>query len=104
MLPVLAPGVHVHVHDIFGVHVHVHVHDIFWPFEYLPQWIREGRAWNEVPPPGLLETFLSGSRDYEVVLWSHYLAQRHRDVLAHELPSMLEILDGSIWLRRCEAR
>ena len=44
ILPRLAPG------------VHVHIHDVFWPFEYPHHWLAEGRAWNEqyvaarVPP------------------------------------------------------
>ncbi|MGH8980817.1 MAG: class I SAM-dependent methyltransferase [Acidimicrobiales bacterium] len=87
VLPALAAG------------VYVHVHDIFWPFEYLAHWIREGRAWNEAY---LLQAFLSGSRDYEIVLWNHYLAMRHHDVIARELPAMLANTGGALWMRRRE--
>jgi hypothetical protein len=89
VLPILADG------------VYIHVHDIFWPFEYLAHWIREGRAWNEAY---LLQAFLSGNRDFEVVLWNHYLALRERDVVARELPGILENPGGALWLRRCAAR
>jgi len=76
--------------------VYVHVHDIFWPFEYLPHWVREGRAWNEAY---LLQAYLVGNRDVEIVLWNHYLAMRHADVIAAELPAMLENPGGACWLR-----
>ena len=46
--------------------VHVHVHDIFLPFEYPREWVTRGRRfWNE---QYLLEAFLSCNRDFEVVL------------------------------------
>ena len=85
VLPLLSPG------------VYVHVHDMFWPFEYLPHWIREGRAWNELY---LVHTFLLFNETYEIVLFNHYLAQCHRDVIAAELPAMLENTGGALWLRR----
>lgn len=53
----------------------VHVHDVVWPFEHLPHWIREGGAWNEAY---LLHALLLVSRDFEIVLWNHYLATHHQ--------------------------
>jgi hypothetical protein len=50
ILPILAPG------------VHIHFHDIFYPFEYPRQWVEEGRAWNEAY---LLEAFLSFNSEFE---------------------------------------
>ena len=85
VLPVLAAG------------VHVHVHDVFWPFEYLRHWIEAGRAWNEAY---LLHAFLLFNDAFEIVLWNHYLAVEHRDVIAAELPQMLATPGGAIWLRR----
>ncbi len=85
VLPVLAAG------------VHVHVHDIFWPFEYLRHWVEAGRAWNEAY---LLHAFLLFNDAFEIVLWNHFLAIEHRPVLAAELPAMLETPGGAIWLRR----
>jgi hypothetical protein len=85
VLPILAPG------------VYVHVHDMFWPFEYLAHWIRQGRAWNELY---LVHTFLLFNDTYEIVLFNHYLAQCHHDVIATELPAMLENTGGALWLRR----
>jgi hypothetical protein len=88
VLPVLAGG------------VHVHIHDIFWPFEYLRHWVEAGRAWNEAY---LLHAFLLFNDAFEIVLWNHYLAMEHRDVVAAELPAMLETPGGAIWLRRAAA-
>lgn len=85
VLPSLSPG------------VHVHVHDIFWPFEYLPHWVRAGRAWNEAY---LLRAFLTHNASFEITLWNHYLAVEHRDVIARELPAMLATTGGAMWMRR----
>jgi len=85
VLPVLAAG------------VYVHVHDMFWPFEYLRHWIEEGRAWNECY---LVHAFLLYNDTYQIELFNHYLAQCHREVIAAELPAMLENTGGALWLRR----
>ncbi len=55
ILPGLAPG------------VYVHVHDIFWPFEYPEPWIAEGRAWTETY---LLRAFLQFNSAFRIVLFS----------------------------------
>ena len=89
VLPVLAPG------------VHVHVHDIFWPFEYLRHWVEAGRAWNEAY---LLHAFLLFNDAFEIMLWNHYLALEHRELVEAELPAMLETPGGAIWLRRSRRR
>ena len=85
VLPILAPG------------VTVHVHDIFWPFEYLPHWVLAGRAWNECY---LLRAFLTHNPSFEITLWNHYLAVEHRGVIEAELPQMLETTGGALWMRR----
>jgi predicted O-methyltransferase YrrM len=89
VLPILADG------------VHVHVHDIFWPFEYLRHWVEMGRAWNE---SYLLHAFLLHNHRFEIVLWNHYLAVRHGDVIAAELPEIMENPGGALWLRWRERR
>jgi len=87
VLPVLAPG------------VYVHIHDMFWPFEYLRHWIEEGRAWNECY---LVHAFLLFNDTYQIELFNHYLGQCHREVIAAELPTMLENTGGALWLRRAQ--
>ncbi len=85
VLPILRPG------------VHVHIHDIFWPFEYLRHWVESGRAWNE---SYLLQAFLAFNDAFEIALWNHYLACEHEAAIAAALPRMLENPGGAIWLRR----
>lgn len=85
VLPVLAPG------------VYVHIHDMFWPFEYLRHWIAEGRAWNECY---LVHAFLLYNDTFSIELFNHYLAECHREVIAAELPAMLENTGGALWIRR----
>lgn len=85
VLPILNPG------------VYVHIHDIFWPFEYLRHWVEAGRAWNECY---LLQAFLAFNDAFEIVLWNHYLYCEHEAVMAAALPAMLENPGGAIWLRR----
>ena len=85
VLPVLCAG------------VVVHVHDVFWPFEYLRHWISEGRAWNEAY---LLHAFLMYNDTFEIVLWNHWLATAHPEIVASELPAMLENPGGALWMRR----
>jgi predicted O-methyltransferase YrrM len=85
VLPRLRPG------------VVVHFHDIAWPFEYPRQWIYGGRAFNEAY---LLHAFLMFNPDFEIVLFNSYLAEFHRDEVAHSLPLWAEEVGGSLWLRR----
>jgi hypothetical protein len=85
ILPRLAPGVHVHVHDIFH------------PFEYPRAWIEEGRAWNEIY---LLRAFLQYNSAFEIVLMNTYMEEFHADFFSEHMPLCLENPGGSIWLRR----
>ncbi|MGL6094742.1 MAG: class I SAM-dependent methyltransferase, partial [Fimbriiglobus sp.] len=51
VLPVLKPG------------VLIHVHDIFFPFEYPKEWLFEGRSWNE---NYLVRAFLTHNPAYQI--------------------------------------
>src|SRR6185503_17405195 len=63
VLPVLRPG------------VWVHVHDIFFPHDYPAEWILKRRlALNE---QYLLEAFLSFNREFQVALANHWLTLDH---------------------------
>lgn len=93
VLPRLAPGVVIHVHDIAT------------PFEYPPEWYDEGRAWNEAPA---LRAFLAFNRSFEVLFFCDYLVRFQRDALATHMPLVLRqpkaFAEGnaavSLWLRR----
>lgn len=76
VLPRLAPG------------VLVHVHDIFWPFTYPKRWLEEGRAWNEAY---LLRAMLTEPSALRILAWGSWLAH-------HGLPEFKDA--GSIWLER----
>jgi hypothetical protein len=85
VLPVLAEG------------VYIHIHDIFYPFEYPKHWIDQGIAWNE---QYMLRTFLQDNDRYEIVLFNTFLTHFHRDFFEKAMPLCLENEGGSIWLRK----
>ncbi|MGH3870097.1 MAG: class I SAM-dependent methyltransferase [Pseudonocardiaceae bacterium] len=82
VLPLLSPG------------VLVHVHDIFWPFTYPESWLREGRDWNE---SYLLNALLIDTMRWEIVLFSSWLWQNRIDLVPLNLRNEQP---GSIWIRR----
>lgn len=88
VLPRLAPG------------VAVHVHDIFLPHDYPQQWVLEGWGWNE---QYLLQSFLAFNPAYEVLVANHWLAQTQAQVLAKSIPGYASepAPQGcSLWMRR----
>lgn len=85
VLPVLRPGVHVHIHDIAG------------NFEYPQAWFAEGRAWNE---QYLLRAFLMYNRAFRVELFTSWLSNRHHDFLRERMPLCARGGGGQIWLRK----
>jgi predicted O-methyltransferase YrrM len=84
VLPVVRPG------------VYVHIHDIFWPFEYPRIWIEEGRAWSETY---LLQAFLLFNSSFEIVLFNDWLYKVHNDLVKEQMPALTDA-GGAIWLRR----
>ena len=87
LLPTLRPGVIVHVHDIFS------------PRDYLPQWlVGDIRFWNE---QYLLEAFLTGNDQWEIVAALNWLHHNHYDALRAVAPHLRpEREPGSFYLRR----
>jgi hypothetical protein len=84
-LPRLAPG------------VLVHVHDIFLPFEY-PRRLVEGLGYHWAEQY-LLQAFLAGNDSFEVLLPMHLLAREHTS----DLERLLGVADedaSSFWLLR----
>lgn len=73
----------------------IHVHDIFYPFEYPAEWmIGENRSWNEAYA---LRALLTGNPGYHVLLWNDYAYQRFPD----ETPERLRHQrGGSIWITK----
>ncbi|MEM7165277.1 MAG: class I SAM-dependent methyltransferase [Planctomycetota bacterium] len=85
VLPQLAPG------------VIVHIHDIFWPFEYPEAWLREGRAWNEAY---FVKAFLQFNSAFQMLFFNSYVAQHHREDAEKHVPTFLRNPGGSLWLQR----
>jgi predicted O-methyltransferase YrrM len=88
ILPRLAPG------------VVVHVHDVFLPGDYPEPWVMEGWGWNEVY---LVHAFLAFNAGFEVLAGAQYLLQNHRELLFEAFPGLAEQEargGGALWLRR----
>jgi Methyltransferase domain len=85
VLPRVAPG------------VWIHVHDIGYPFEYPKEWIFEGRSWNEAY---LLRALLTESPIWQIELWVSCLQRLCGHLLNGVLPPGTPFDGGSIWLRR----
>lgn len=86
ILPLLQPG------------VYIHIHDIFFPFEYPIPWLKQGRHWNEA---FLVRAFLSNNTQYEIQLFNHFLGIMHSDKLAALSPRCNDSKGGSLWIRKC---
>jgi predicted O-methyltransferase YrrM len=86
VLPTLAPG------------VVVHVHDIFLPYEYPRKWPEMGLHWAE---QYLLQAFLSGNRDFELLAAVHALCQDRPQAMARLAPTWRDGATASaFWFRR----
>ncbi len=88
ILPALAAG------------VAIHVHDMFYPFEYPQHWIYEGRAWNELY---LMRGFLQYNSNFEILLLNTFMEHFHRPFIEQHMPLCLKNTGGSLWLRKTAA-
>ncbi len=79
----------------------VHVHDIFTPYDYIPEVIiTDRRMWDE---QYLLEAFLCFNRSFEVIAALNWLNREHRDLLTEACPVLVQEQGRepcSLWLRR----
>lgn len=85
VLPALAPG------------VHVHFHDVYYPFEYPQDWLLGGRYWNEAYA---LRAFLSFNACWRIQLFNHYATLAFRDILEQRMPLCLNSPTSSIYIER----
>jgi SAM-dependent methyltransferase/predicted O-methyltransferase YrrM len=88
VLPRLAPG------------VVVHVHDIFLPRDYPREWVvDEHRFWTE---QYLLQAFLAFNAGFEVLWAGSYMCINHSDALQRAFRSFdpATVWPGSFWMRR----
>jgi predicted O-methyltransferase YrrM len=92
VLPRLAPG------------VWVHVHDIFLPYEYPRQLLAASGGFNE---QYLLQAFLTGNHGWEVRLAVHAIWREQRERLTAVIPALFaspnpHFVPSSFWLRRSD--
>src|SRR5262249_18487668 len=85
ILPLIAQG------------VFVHIHDIFYPFEYPKEWVFEGRSWNEAY---LVRAFLQYNRAFQIRFFTTFLLLRHRGIFEKDFPLFLKNVPGSLWLEK----
>jgi predicted O-methyltransferase YrrM len=88
ILPRLNPGTLIHFHDVFD------------RFEYPPEWLREGRGWNE---QYALRAFLQFNGEFRIKLFTAYLIARHREWFEKHMPNCLRNTGGQIWIERAIA-
>ncbi|MBE0569079.1 MAG: class I SAM-dependent methyltransferase [Deltaproteobacteria bacterium] len=77
--------------------VHIHFHDVFYPFEYLREWVYQGRAWNEIY---LLRAFLQYNDRFRIVFMNSFLKGFHEEFFRENMPLCLKDRGGSIWIRK----
>jgi len=85
VLPSLAPGVLIHIHDVAG------------NLDYPRDWLEEGRAWNE---QYLLRAFLMNNSAYRIELFSAWLWNRRHDLIREKMPMCGRGGGGQMWLRK----
>lgn len=85
VLPALAPGVIIHIHDVAG------------NLEYPKEWYDEGRAWNE---QYLLRALLMDSKAYRIELFTGWLFNTRHEWFREHMPLCARGGGGQMWLRK----
>lgn len=86
ILPVLAPG------------VVIHFHDMHYPFEYPDQWIYDRQySWNEVYA---VRAFLMYNSKFAVTFMNSLFHLKCQDLVEETLPRINENPGGSLWIRK----
>jgi predicted O-methyltransferase YrrM len=76
----------------------VHIHDIFWPFEYPRHWVvNENRSWNELYA---VRAFLTQNERWHLVMFNSFMAQVERGLIERTCPDFLRRPPAALWLRR----
>jgi len=91
ILPRLAPG------------VIVHIHDFFLPGEYPEPWVLEGWGWNETY---LVRSFLTFNDAFEIIWGTAFMLMKHvEDVLAAfpKFQQYRAMAGASLWIRRSDS-
>jgi hypothetical protein len=75
----------------------VHIHDVFPSLEYPLDWLRQGRAWNE---QYVLHAFLQFNSSYRIRLFGSHMVDRHPDWFRDHMPLCLRNPGGAFWMER----
>jgi methyltransferase family protein len=76
----------------------VQIHDIFWPFEYPREWaVNDNRSWNEIYA---VRAFLTYNDRWNIVMFNSYMALVERNLVANTYPDFSKRSPGAIWLQR----
>lgn len=83
ILPKLAPG------------IFVHVHDVFWPFEYPKEWAKDNRFWNELY---ILRAFLMGNNNYQITWFNNFIFHKNHKFFLETLPFCCQNSGANFWM------
>jgi predicted O-methyltransferase YrrM len=86
-----------HVLPRLAAGVIVHIHDIFWPMEYKDEWLQKRRDWSEIY---LIHAFLSGNPDWRVLLFTDEVWHAQPELVRMHLPAAADQRPGGLWLER----
>lgn len=73
----------------------VHIHDIFWPLEYGREWLEDGRSWSEIY---LVRAFLMYNHTFSVMLFNDWMWRHHPEMWTTLHPKWWNGA-SSLWLR-----
>jgi hypothetical protein len=86
IMPLLSPG------------VLVHVHDIFYPFEYPESWvIRDNRSWTEAY---ILRAFLQFNTTFRVLFFNDLMTRKYTAQMSAAFPGLEDPQASSLWLEK----
>ncbi len=95
ILPTLAPG------------VRIHIHDVFYPFEYPREYVYRGWAYNELY---MLRAFLCYNQKFRIAMFPSYIERFHGERLQRTLPLAWKhpplwptMRGGGIWLEHVQS-
>lgn len=88
ILPTIAPG------------VWVHIHDVFYPFEYPEEWILSGRSWNEAY---MIRCLLMFNHRFQIRMWGDALCAQHPQLVESLMPGCMKNTGAGIWLQRTDS-
>ena len=85
-MPCLAPG------------VLIHVHDIFFPEEYPADWVlNRGQTWNE---QYVLQAFLMNNEKYRIEIANRYMWVNRRALLEKHYAGVQPAWGSSLWMTK----